>query len=94
MKETYVITDYTRKKAQKLGVTVRLSKNPAKKIDVFRDGKLLASVGGRGYGDYPTFMKTHGVPYARRRRELYKLRHESDRHAKNSPGYWADQLLW
>lgn len=88
----YKILPYTFKKAKQLKVVVKLSRNPTKKIDVFRKGKLIASVGAIGYSDYPTYIKTHGIEFANRRRKLYKQRHTKDRHS--GAGYWADQLLW
>ena len=51
----YQITQYTRDQARKLGVVVKHSTNPNKKIDVFKNGEKIASVGAIGYGDYPTF---------------------------------------
>lgn len=90
----YVITDYTREKARALGVTVRKSSNPQKKIDVFKDGKKVASVGGAGYKDYPTYLREDGVKVAEEKRRLYKLRHEKDRKVVGSPGWYADKLLW
>ena len=90
----YIITAYTRRQAKKLGVEVKLSANKAKKIDVFKNGVKIASIGGAGYGDYPTFMRTHGKEHADKRRALYKMRHEKDRHVPGSNGFLADQLLW
>ena len=90
----YIITAYTRKQAKRLGVNVKISTNKAKKIDVFRGNYKIASIGGAGYGDYPTFIITKGKSYADKRRVLYKIRHENDRHDKWSAGYLADQLLW
>jgi hypothetical protein len=89
----YSITPYTYDRAKKLGVTVKPSTNPTKKIDVFK-GKKVASVGARGMMDYPTYRILKGPAYATRRRRFYKIRHEKDRHVKGSPGYYADQLLW
>ena len=57
----YTITNYTKQKARRLGVQVKLSKNKKKKLDVFKNGKKIASIGARGYGYYPTFMKTKGA---------------------------------
>ena len=94
MNKAYTITQYTRKRARALGVTVRPSTVKNKKIDVFRHGQKVASVGGLGYNDYPTFMKLRGKAYAQSRRRLYKMRHSKDRHTRGSPGYYADQLLW
>ena len=90
----YTITRYTRKQAKKYGVKVKLSTNPKKKIDVFKKGKKIASVGATGYGDFPTFQKTEGMKSAKRHRKNYKRRHEKDRHVKGSPGFYADKLLW
>jgi hypothetical protein len=90
----YNITNYTYAKARKLGLTVKPSKNKTKKIDVFKQGKKIASVGAAGMNDYPTFMKLKGNKFAKTRRRLYKMRHEKDRHEKWSRGWLADQLLW
>jgi len=90
----YVITDYTRAQAKRLGVTIRPSTNPDKKLDVFKDGVKVASCGARGYNDYPTFWRKFGKKYADSRRRLYKQRHEKDRHVVGSAGYYADKLLW
>lgn len=90
----YNITRYTYTQAKKLGVQVSPSTNKTKKIDVFKRGVKVASVGAVGYSDYPTYMKTRGTEYANNRRKLYKIRHESDRHVIGSAGYYADKLLW
>ena len=90
----YKITNYTYTKAKKLGVTVKHSTNKTKKIDVFKDGQRVASVGAAGMNDFPTFIRKNGLKYAKTRRRLYKQRHEKDRHKRGSNGYWADQLLW
>jgi len=90
----YKITDYTKKKAKALGVEVRPSKKQDKKIDVYKDGKLLASIGAKGMGDYPTYLATEGKQFAEERRRLYKRRHERYRTIVNTPSYYADQLLW
>ena len=91
---SYTITKYTYKQAKKLGITVKPSTNKTKKIDVYKKGKKVASVGARGYNDFPTFMKLKGKKYAQTRRKLYKMRHEKDRHVKGSRGFYADRLLW
>lgn len=95
----YKITAYTKRKAKQLGVTVKPSTNKKKKIDVFKNGKKVATVGAIGYGDYPTFLEAEqkGIfkkGYASRRRKAYKSRHEKNRHKKGSNGYYADKLLW
>lgn len=90
----YVITNYTRKQAKKLGVVVKHSKNPTKKLDVFKDGVKVSSCGGLGYNDYPTYWKKYGKRFADTRRKLYRKRHEKDRHIKGTDGFYADKLLW
>ena len=95
----YKITNYTKNQAKKIGVSVKPSKVQGKKIDVFKDGKKVASVGARGMKDYPTYMELekkgyYEKGYANKRRKLYKERHEKDRHIKGSNGYYADKILW
>lgn len=91
---TYKITNYTKDKAKKLGVEVKVSKVKGKKLDVFKDGKKIASVGALGYSDYPTYIKDKGKDYANKRRTLYKIRHKKDKDVKGTKGYYADRLLW
>jgi hypothetical protein len=90
----YTITKYTLNKAKKMGLVVKPSTNKTKKIDVYRKGKKLASVGANGMNDFPTYIKKAGLTYAKTRRRLYKMRHEKDRHTKWSNGWLADKLLW
>lgn len=91
---SYSITNYTKQQAKKLGVVVKPSLVKGKKIDVFKGGQKIASVGAIGYSDYPTYIKTKGKAYADERRRLYKIRHSKDRNVKGSDGYYADKLLW
>lgn len=91
---TYNITNYTRKKAKSLGVEVKPSTNKTKKIDVYKKGKKIASVGANGMNDFPTYINKKGMVYAKTRRRLYRIRHEKDRHVKWSHGWLADKLLW
>ena len=91
---TYKITNYTKDKAKKLGVEVKVSKVKGKKLDVFKNGKKIASVGALGYSDYPTYIKDKGKDYADKRRTLYKIRHKKDKDVKGTKGYYADRLLW
>ena len=90
----YRITNYTRKMANKIGVVVKPSSDPLKKIDVYRNSRKIASVGAAGMNDFPTYIRTRGMVYAKTRRRLYKMRHERDRHRKWSNGWLADKLLW
>ena len=90
----YTITEYSRDQAKKLGVTIKPSTNKGKKIDVFKDGKKLASIGALGMSDYPTYMKTKGQAYADERRRLYRIRHGKTMDKVGSPSYYAARILW
>ena len=90
----YSIKQYTYDQAKKLGVQVKPSTNKAKKLDVFKDGVKVTSVGALGMNDYPTYIQTKGKAYADERRRLYKIRHQSTRNKVGSPSYYADRLLW
>jgi hypothetical protein len=90
----YSITNYTYKKAKKLGLKVKISSNKSKKLDVYKNKKKIASIGANGMNDYPTYIKKCSLKYAKTRRRLYKMRHEKDRHIKWSNGWLADKLLW
>lgn len=90
----YEITNYSYNKAKELGVKIKPSTNPKKKIDVFKDDKKVASVGAKGYKDYPTYIREKGKSYADERRRLYKIRHAKDKDVKGTAGYFADKILW
>lgn len=81
-------------KAQSLGVMIKPSTKKNKKIDVFDDGKKIASIGAKGYGDYGTYLETKGAEYANERRRLYKIRHNKDRSKMGTPGFYANRILW
>lgn len=95
----YKILPYSFRKAKELGVVIKPSSNPLKKIDVFKNGKKVATIGARGMNDYPTYLEKekkgyYEKGYAYKRRKLYKERHEKDRHKVGSNGYYADKILW
>lgn len=96
---SYRIPARVRKQAKKYGVTVKPSTNRLKKIDVFKKGRKIASVGGvrpngTPYNDYPTYIRKLGTKKAKQYQRAYKARHEKDRKVRNSNGWWADKLLW
>jgi hypothetical protein len=90
----YTITQYSREKARNLGVTIRRSSNPKKKLDVFKGNKKVASIGANGMNDYPTYMRKKGKSYAQTRRRLYRIRHRKDSTQKYTPGWYANKILW
>lgn len=83
----YVITEYSKQQAKKLGVEIKVSSNPKKKIDVFKDGKKIASIGQIGYKDYGVYLKEKGKAYADERRRLYRIRHKGEDN-------WSLKILW
>ena len=87
---SYKIKPYTLKKAQQVGVEVKPSLNPKKKIDVYKDDRLITSIGDINYPDFPTYIETHGLPYAKERQRLYRLRHGEE----GLRGSLASFLLW
>jgi hypothetical protein len=87
----YNIKPYSLKKAEKLGVTIKPSKNKNKKIDVYKNDTKITSIGAAGMGDYPTYLQEKGRTYANARRRLYKARHSKD---KGLAGMFTKEILW
>jgi len=90
----YEITDYSYQQAKRLGVDIKPSSQKNKKIDVYKDGHKIATIGSMGYYDYPSYIKYLGKDYADSRRLAYKQRHVKDRHIVGSNGWFADKILW
>ena len=95
----YKILPYSLEQAKKINVVIKPSTNSLKKIDVFKNGNKVASIGAIGMNDYPTYVQLEkkGVVekgHAKKRRELYKNRHEKDRKVPGSAGWYADKILW
>ena len=89
-----MISPYSKAKATALGVVIRPSTNPKKKLDVFKGDQKVASIGAIGYSDYPTYLKEEGKTVAEERQRLYHLRHKKDSSKKGSAGYYAARILW
>ena len=89
----YRIKSYSKKRAAELGVKIKPSTRSGKKIDVFKNGKKIASIGARGYNDYPTFKEKYGKKFADERKKAYLARHKKNI-IKNTPGYYAAKILW
>jgi hypothetical protein len=91
----YRIKQYTFEQADRLGLHVEPSKIKGKKLDVYKDNKLIASIGDIQYFDYPTFveMESNGIipkGTANERRRLYYLRHTKNTLNEKLAKY----LLW
>lgn len=87
----YRILPRTIKKAEELGVQLQPSKHKNKKIDVFKNGEFVVAIGQLNAMDYPTYIKTHGLDYANRRKLAYNQRHHAD---NGIAGFYAKNLLW
>lgn len=87
----YRIKRYSFIQAKKLGVQIKPSTVAGKKIDVFKNGKKITSIGAIGYLDYPTYIERYGVEHANKRRKLYHIRHGKP---IGLAGYYAKKILW
>lgn len=79
-------------KAKKYGYTIKPSKSKGKKIDVYRNGVKIASIGAVGYKDYATYLKEQSLEYANAKRQQYKARHAND--IKKGRGRLSWLILW
>tara|TARA_R110001606_G_scaffold78177_1_gene180689 strand:+ start:2037 stop:2312 length:276 start_codon:yes stop_codon:yes gene_type:complete len=90
----YQIKPIQRANAKKLLVDIKPSTNKGKKIDVFKNGKKIASIGAVGYSDYATYIKTKGLKYAKERKRLYRIRHDGEQKKVGSAGFYSFYILW
>jgi hypothetical protein len=89
----YKIKDIQRRRANFYGVEIKPSARKGKKIDVFKNGVKLASIGALGFKDYATHYEEKGKAYAEKRRTAYLIRHAKDV-KKGGAGLWAWRILW
>ena len=73
--------------AKKIGVAVKPSTRKGKKLDVFKGGIKVASIGDKNYEDFTKLGDE-------KRRTAYKKRHQATRTNVGSPSYFADKILW
>lgn len=90
----YKITKHSQEQARKLGVEIRPSKKKNKKIDVIKNGKVVATIGDNRYDDYGTFLEKNGLVFANERRRLYRIRHFGEEKKIGSAGYFSWKILW
>ena len=90
----YKITKYTYDKSKLLNLTIKVSTNPLKKIDVYKDNIFLNSIGDSRYNDYPTYIIIYNKEYADKRKLLYHNRHKKNADVKYSKQWLALNLLW
>ena len=87
----YHISPYSYNRARQLNVEIRPSTHKGKKIDVFKNNNYICSIGALGYNDYTTYLRDKGLEYAKKRRFLYRKRHQND---KSVAGFYAREILW
>ena len=90
----YKITKYSFDRAKLFNLTIKVSTNPLKKIDVYRDNIFLASIGDSRYNDYPHYCIIYNKEYADKRKLLYHNRHKKNADVKYSKQWLALNLLW
>jgi hypothetical protein len=91
---TYRILKRSYDNAKKLGVDIKVAKNKDKKLDVFKNGKKISTIGDSNYLDYPSYIQQKGIDYANVRKKIYRVRHKDDINVKNTPGYFSSKILW
>ena len=91
----YKITNYSYKRAEENNLNIVPSKKKNKKIDVYKNGEYIASIGDRRFYDYPTYIldEKYGKKYADEGRKLYYKRHNLNS-SKYSPDNLAKLILW
>ena len=90
----YEISQASYNIAKKMNLVIKKSILINKKIDVYKNGMKIASVGDINYFDYQMYKVNMGIAYAKERRRLYMIRHKNDIKKKDSNGYFAFKLLW
>ena len=88
----YEITKYSYIQAKKIGVDIRPSTNPHKKIDVYKNDNYICSIGDNRYLDYPSYLEID-KELALEKRRLYWLRHKKE-NIEGTKGYYALNILW
>lgn len=86
----YPIKPYHLEQARRLGVTIKPSTKKNYKLDVYKDGEYVTSIGDSRYKDYIIYREERGEAYADERRRLYKLRHKKE----GIRGRLASAILW
>tara|TARA_R100000541_G_scaffold3640_3_gene10914 strand:- start:210 stop:470 length:261 start_codon:yes stop_codon:yes gene_type:complete len=76
-----------KKNAAKIGVEVKVSTRKGKKLDVFKGGEKVASIGSLDYFDFLTTGD-------KKKQANYLARHAKTRAVKGSPSYYAAEILW
>ena len=89
--DMYKINKAQKEIARDIGVDIFPSIKKDKKLDVFKDGKYMVSIGAKGYDDYYSHLKNNDKVFADERRRLYLIRHKDN---VGDAGMLAKRLLW
>ena len=87
----YEISDKQYEIAEQLGIEIIVSENPRKKIDVYKKGNYICSVGAVNFLSLKELILLHGHDEAYRKRNLYLSRHKSQCDLKS---IYEIRLLW
>ena len=93
----YRVKKIQRDKAKAEGVEIKPSKLKNKKLDVFKDGKKVSSIGALGYKDYGTYLEQVSKSEADQKRKNYLARHAGEpkrKKGEKTNSYYADTILW
>ena len=88
----YHILPYHVNQAKKLGVQITPSTKGNYKLDVYKNGKLINSIGDKRFMDFALYHQQN-PELAEKRRQLYWKRHAKD-NVPNTRGWYALHLLW
>ncbi len=72
---------------RKIGVTVKRSTRAGKKVDIFKDGKKVASIGDINYKDFT-------VTGDKDKQRAYRSRFAKTMNKVGTPSYYAAKILW
>jgi len=81
------------KNAKRLEVEIQPSTRKNKKLDVYKEGEYICSIGDSRYNDYHSYKKID-TELAERRRMAYYRRHHKDLSKPLSPGFYSWYILW
>ena len=68
-----------------------------KKIRVYKFNKLIAEVGSKDMGDYPSYIQSDGLEFANKRRKAFYSRFArlpNIQDGEIQPIFWSRLLLW
>ena len=94
---SFEVTNFELSNASKLGLTIKKSTNPNKKLDVYdKDNKFLFSIGNYLVPSYSDWYRTHGEAYANQRQKIYYMKNINliNKHDKNSLQFISSTILW